>query len=184
MLIFIAVAMSAVYENADKKAKAEEDEKRYLTPFSMLAVAKNGTSKIVPDPGLCYSWSRHMKIIETIEGNVVKGRGAGKAMGFPTLNISYKGELDGVFTGCVYIDGVRYKAAINIGGSPTFDGAGGSKTKLCEAFLPEASDDFDFSGRIKVKITKKIRDTKKFKDKEDLKKQIAKDVDFVKMTPC
>lgn len=161
-----------------------------------------------------------MKIIETIEGNVVKGRGVGKAMGFPTLNVPYEGDLDGVFTGCVYIEEVRYKAAINIGGSPTFDGAGdgaggasagagagdgagggagagdgagdgaggasagGAKTKLCEAFLPEASDDFDFSGRIKVEITKKIRDTKKFKDKEDLKKQIAKDVDFVKMTPC
>ena len=122
-----------------------------------------------------------MKIIETIEGNVVKGKGVGKAMGFPTLNIHYEGDAEGVFGGCVYCDGTRYKAAINIGGSPTFDGA---FTKLCEAFLVDVNEDFEHEGFIKVELIEKIRDIKKFENKTDLEKQIAKDVDFVKMSPC
>lgn len=133
-----------------------------------------------------------MKIIETIEGDVVRGKGIGKSMGFPTLNVLYEGNEEGIFAGLVYCDGKEYKAAINIGGSPTL-GDGGKVTdgeivnvesKICETFLLDVPPDFSFSGELKIELLKKIRDTKKFKDKSDLKKQIARDVDFVKITLC
>lgn len=144
-----------------------------------------------------------MKIIEKIEGDVIKGKGVGRSLGFPTLNVLYEGEEEGVFAGRVFLNDDWYNAAINIGGSPTIDGEGGAGLggvnddgeggagfagttgdATCEAFLLDAPEDFEFSGRIKIELLKKVRETKKFEKKEDLKKQIARDVKFVKMFLC
>ncbi len=110
-----------------------------------------------------------------IVGKTVKGKGIGKKLGFPTLNIPYAGDLSGVFVGRVFVNDNWYCAAINIGGRPTVD-----DENFCEAFL------LNFKGRVvhgtEVAITlgKKIRHIEKFKNLTELKKQIAKDVEFVK----
>ena len=121
--------------------------------------------------------------METIEGKAIKGKGVGKKMGFPTLNIPYKGEQKGVFAAKVFCGKKKYKGAVNIGGAPTLDGKESNKN-ICEVFLIDAEPNFECKGEIKVELIEKIRDTKRFENKEKLKEQIAKDVKFVKMTPC
>ncbi len=114
-------------------------------------------------------------VMITIVAKTIKGKGIGKKLGFPTLNIPCTGDLSGVFVGRVFVNDNWYFAAINIGGRPTVD-----DENFCEAFL------LDFKGRVangtEVAMTlgKKIRHVEKFKNLTELKKQIAKDVEFVK----
>lgn len=96
-------------------------------------------------------------------------------MGFPTLNILYKGKLRGVFVAKVFVDGEAYSAAVSVGPRPTVN----DENVFCEAYL--LNFDGEIVGEIKVELLEKIRDIKKFKNLEELKRQIAKDVEAVKI---
>lgn len=111
-----------------------------------------------------------------VSGKIEKGRGIGRKLGFPTLNIAYDGELSGVFAGKVFLKGEWVIAAIHIGPKPTFNDV----TKTCEAFLIDWNGNVEKGTEIKIEILKKIRDTKKFDDAESLKKQISEDVELIK----
>ncbi|MCK9186651.1 riboflavin kinase [Candidatus Gracilibacteria bacterium] len=114
--------------------------------------------------------------MEIIEGQVVKGFGLGKNLGFPTVNILYDGKLSGVFAGKIFIDGKSFFAAIHVGKRPTIS----EEMPVLEAHVIYDFKEFDGKNlvgeKIKVEILKKIRETKKFADLNELKKQIAKDV--------
>ncbi len=59
----------------------------------------------------------------TISGEVIKGRGRGKYLGFPTANIDYDGYLlpkAGVYVTTTIIDGIEYESMSNVGDNPTF----------------------------------------------------------------
>lgn len=112
--------------------------------------------------------------MDIISGKIVKGRGLGKKMGFPTLNIPYKGKLRGVFVARVFIDGKSCPAAVSVGPRPTIN----DESVFCEAYLVDF--DGDITEDVKVELVEKIRDIKKFNNLEELKAQIAKDVEFVK----
>ena len=112
-----------------------------------------------------------------IKGKIKKGRGLGKTMGFPTINIPYDGEVFGVFAGEVFIDGKSYIAAIHVGKRPTVH----DDRLICEAFLLNFTGEINDGTEVKVQLGEKIRDIKKFDSLEDLKAQIAKDVEFIKL---
>ncbi len=117
-----------------------------------------------------------MSIFE-LEGKIIKGKGLGKKLEFPTINLAYSGNESGVFKGEVFIDGKKFRAAIHLGTKPTFN----DDEKTLEAFLLNFNDDF-FSDellgkKVKVIVLKKTRETKKFASLEELKKQIQKDVE-------
>lgn len=112
-----------------------------------------------------------------IEGRIIKGKGVGKTLGFPTINISYNGKKNGVFAGKVLINGDKYNAAINLGARPTFN----DEDVLCEAFLLNWNGGGIETGTvIRVELSRKIRETKKFSNAQELQRQIFKDVEFVK----
>lgn len=112
-----------------------------------------------------------------IEGPIIKGKGVGKNLGFPTINIPYNGKENGVFAGKVFIDDGEYIAAINLGGRPTFN----DENVLCEAFLLNWNGGEIKRGTIiRVELFKKIREVKKFTNPDELKLQITKDVAFIK----
>ncbi|PKL01588.1 MAG: hypothetical protein CVV56_00980 [Tenericutes bacterium HGW-Tenericutes-1] len=59
----------------------------------------------------------------TISGEVIRGKGRGKYLGFPTANIDYDGYLlpkAGVYVTTTYIDGIEYESMSNVGDNPTF----------------------------------------------------------------
>lgn len=59
-------------------------------------------------------------------GVVQPGRGEGRDMGFATANLCVPDELralaDGVYAAYAHVRGARYKAAVSVGVSPTFEG--------------------------------------------------------------
>lgn len=114
--------------------------------------------------------------MEIIKGKVLVGKGLGRQFGFPTVNVFYSGEESGVFAGRVLLRDIWYPAAVNIGMRPTVD----NENNLCEAYILNWNDDIAVGLEIEIELKQKIRDTQKFANFEDLKLQIAKDVEFVK----
>ena len=112
----------------------------------------------------------------SIEGKVQKGRQLGKKIGFPTANIDIKDYVlacPGVYAvRAKKFDGKNFiKGIANLGYRPTFNG----KKILLEVHL------FNFSGNLynkylTVEFKKFIRKEKKFKNIDQLKKQIKIDL--------
>ena len=112
----------------------------------------------------------------SIEGKVQKGKQLGKKIGFPTANIDIKDYV----LACPGVYAVRvkmknnskiYKGIANLGYRPTFN----EKKLLLEVHL------FNFSGNLYdkdllVEFLKFIRKEKKFKNMDQLKKQIKTDL--------
>lgn len=117
--------------------------------------------------------------MQVIEGVVIGGNQFGRKMGFPTANIALSEEFEvenGVYTSKVYIEGKEYCAMTNIGIRPSVDGT----RRLLETHI------FDFEGdlygkTLRVELLEKIRDERKFGSIEELKEQIAKDKETVKL---
>ena len=118
----------------------------------------------------------------SIDGKVQKGRQLGKKIGFPTANIDIKDYIlpkPGVYLVKVKkIKNLNYmKGIANLGYRPTFNG----RKILLEVHL------FNFSGNLynkhlRVEFLKFIRAEKKFKNINQLKKQINVDLLVAKKT--
>lgn len=113
-----------------------------------------------------------------LPGVVVKGDQRGRLMGFPTANIELNDVLVvpkyGVYACYVEIDsnGILLPAVMNCGVRPTI--ASGLKLQI-EAHILNFSDDI-YSRKVKFYVKKFIRGEMKFTGIDQLKEQIAKDV--------
>jgi len=109
-----------------------------------------------------------------VRGEVVRGAGRGKSLGFPTANVKPDRPLalpPGVYACHVVVDSTRYRAVTNIGVRPTF----GETTLALETHLLEFSGDL-YGSRITIQFLRRLRDERKFADHEALRSQIALDV--------
>ncbi|MBU0952495.1 MAG: bifunctional riboflavin kinase/FAD synthetase [Elusimicrobia bacterium] len=110
------------------------------------------------------------------DGKIVKGGGIGAKLGFPTANIETQNNKllpMGVFAGYVLIDGKPHAAAANIGYNPTVT----DKHEIrFEVHVINFKASFKPGDILRFYFTDKLRDEKKFKDLEELKKQIKKDI--------
>ena len=114
----------------------------------------------------------------TFEGKVVHGNRLGRSIGFPTANIWLpKNNLPirGVFSVKISIDMSEFEGIANIGIRPTVGGT----SPVLEVNIFDFKKEI-YGKRIKVEFVEKIRDEKKFDSLDDLKKQIAKDVNTAK----
>ena len=114
----------------------------------------------------------------TFEGKVVHGNRLGRSIGFPTANIWLpKNNLPirGVFSVKISIDMSEFEGIANIGIRPTVGGT----SPVLEVNIFDFKKEI-YGKRLKVEFVKKIRDEKKFDSLDDLKKQIAKDVNTAK----
>ena len=112
------------------------------------------------------------------EGKVVHGNRLGRSIGFPTANIWLpKNNLPirGVFSVKISIDMSEFEGIANIGIRPTVGGT----SPVLEVNIFDFKKEI-YGKRLKVEFVKKIRDEKKFDSLDDLKKQIAKDVNTAK----
>ena len=111
----------------------------------------------------------------SITGQVIHGDKKGRAINFPTINISIKRKISpilGVFVVIVELDNSIYKGVCNIGRRPTVYG----RKVLLEVFL------FDFNKQVygrcaNIIFKHKIRDEKKFSNLSELAQQIKLDVE-------
>ncbi len=118
--------------------------------------------------GRCYALS----------GEVVKGAGAGRSLGYPTINLAVGNQVipgEGVYAGWGEIDGARYRAAISVGTRSTL---GGDKLAI-EAFLLDAAGDW-YGGEARLELHARLRDQRKFANVDELTQQIGRDVAAVR----
>ncbi len=108
-----------------------------------------------------------------ILGNIIRGRGLGRTLGFPTINLKTQNEIlpPGVYQSLVKIGNTIFRSVANIGFRPTLAG----RRSSVEAHL------LDFSGKlygrqVRLYLLKKLREEKKFPSVEALRRQITADV--------
>ncbi|TSD96097.1 bifunctional riboflavin kinase/FAD synthetase [Skermania sp. ID1734] len=121
-----------------------------------------------------------------IEGVVVHGDGRGRALGYPTANISppmYAAiPADGVYAGWFTVlgpgpeiggvpVGKPARAAISVGTNPTFSG----RTRTVEAFVLDGEADL-YGQHVAVDFVEHLRGMEAFDSIEDLKAEMANDV--------
>ena len=119
---------------------------------------------------------KYLKRNWSIHGMVQVGRKMGRKIGFPTCNIDIKDYVipkKGVYSVKVKIDNREktYNGIANLGYRPTFN----QKKILLEVNIFNFSENLYYK-KLKVEFIKFIRGEKKFKNINQLKKQIVRDI--------
>ncbi|MBI3890051.1 MAG: bifunctional riboflavin kinase/FAD synthetase [Candidatus Wallbacteria bacterium] len=113
----------------------------------------------------------------TLEGEVVRGAGRGRELGFPTANLRARPANAvvpgrGVYAGSAHLDGEpARRCAINVGVSSTF---GGSRQRV-EVHLLDFEGDL-LGKRLRVSFRRRLRDERPFGSEAELAEQIRADV--------
>jgi riboflavin kinase/FMN adenylyltransferase len=112
----------------------------------------------------------------SVEGEVVKGHGVGARQTVPTLNIEATAEVlpaVGVYvTRTMDLESDRvWPSVTNVGFRPTF----GGKRLAVETYVLEPLE--EAPSRIRVELTRRLRDERRFENPEVLKAQILHDVE-------
>ena len=121
-----------------------------------------------------------------LEGEVVRGAGRGRKLGWPTANIRTSNELlpaVGVYAvrACILPDGPPIPGAANLGLNPTFRpevalaGAVGRPPLSLEVFLFDFALDI-YGQHVRVEFVHRLREERRFPGVDALKDQIGKDV--------
>lgn len=115
-----------------------------------------------------------------LTGTVVKGKGLGKTIEFPTANLKISETYklipkDGVYIVKSTIDNTVVFGMMNIGNNPTVNGT----TKTIEVHFFNFNKDL-YTKTLTIEILKRIRDEKKYESIDALKKQLKKDQETAK----
>lgn len=110
----------------------------------------------------------------TVRGRVLRGKGRGRRLGFPTANLKPERELivaPGVYVARARWDERETGAVVNVGFRPTF----GEGEYWVEAYLLGFSGDL-YDKVLTLAFLERIRPEQKFPDAEALRAQVARDV--------
>jgi riboflavin kinase / FMN adenylyltransferase len=115
----------------------------------------------------------------SLEGMVAEGDRRGRTLGFPTANIRMQPEQampkDGIYATIARRGRQRLNSVTNIGVRPTFDGL----KRLVETFIMDFDGDL-YGKKLTIELVARLRDEMKFNSAEELKVQMAKDVQKAK----
>jgi riboflavin kinase/FMN adenylyltransferase len=114
----------------------------------------------------------------TVCGEVVRGAGRGRTLGFPTANVRTDRPLivpTGVYACRARCGDAAHRAMVNVGNRPTFEG----QTYAIEAYLLDFSGDI-YDRPLCLEFHRRVRDERKFPSVEALKEQIARDVELAR----
>ena len=111
-----------------------------------------------------------------ITGRVIKGKGLGRTIDFPTANISIKESYklipnDGVYVIQSQIENKTVFGMMNIGTNPTVDG----KTRSIEVHFFDFNADI-YHTELKIEFLKRLRSEQKFESLDALKLQLITDI--------
>jgi riboflavin kinase/FMN adenylyltransferase len=107
---------------------------------------------------------------------VTRGSAVARELGFHTANIDTQGCLvppDGIYAALVRFDADELPAALYIGTSPTIKD---NREQTVEVHILDYQGEL-YGRQLEVVILKKLRDERKFPDRESLKRQIAEDIE-------
>lgn len=112
----------------------------------------------------------------SVSGTVERGERRGRALGYPTINVSTPAEkllpADGIYACWVDARGARHRAATSLGTRPTFGGG----PRALECHLLDFTGDL-YGARVTVTFVRRLRDEQRFGDAAGLIRQIAADVE-------
>jgi riboflavin kinase/FMN adenylyltransferase len=112
----------------------------------------------------------------TLAGKVAKGKGRGRILGFPTVNLEIPSGLaipaNGIYATWARLDQGVYMAATSIGTRPTFD----ETEQTVEAFILDFKGDL-YDRLVQLEFVRRLRDELKYDAVEALQEQVSKDVD-------
>ncbi|MBI5873536.1 MAG: riboflavin biosynthesis protein RibF [Candidatus Omnitrophica bacterium] len=109
-------------------------------------------------------------------GDVIKGEGRGKTLGFPTANIRPHHEIlapDGIYASEAFCGRRRFNSLTYLGTKPTFNKL--SEDRSIEVYLLGLCKDL-YGQKMEVRLIKKIRNDKKFTSAGALVAQMKNDV--------
>ena len=110
-----------------------------------------------------------------VMGNVIRGKGNGKFLGFPTENIittNDKLKLNyGVYVTSIKVDNIVYNSLTSVGGRPTFN----DDEFTIETFIIDYHNEELYNKNVTIYFHHRIRDLIAFDSKEELSEQIKKD---------
>ncbi len=111
-----------------------------------------------------------------VAGEVVRGAGRGRQMGFPTANIAvWERQVipaNGVYASQVWLGEKRFRAATNVGRRPHFDG----EALTVEPHILDFDSDI-YGQWLRVSFEVRLRDERKFNSLDALVTQIAADAE-------
>jgi riboflavin kinase/FMN adenylyltransferase len=111
-----------------------------------------------------------------IRGEVVRGDGRGRELGFPTANLIPDEALVHPGHGIYACRADGRKAAVNVGVRPTFETGRG---ELVEAYLLDSDVDL-YGQRLKLEFFTRLRGERRFPSVEELVAQMRRDVEEVR----
>ncbi|MBC8066315.1 MAG: riboflavin biosynthesis protein RibF [Chlorobia bacterium] len=115
----------------------------------------------------------------SLNGIVVAGQRLGRQLGFPTVNLarSYDGVVpqDGIYSGFAHTSLGGFRAAISIGMRPTVDG----NHRTIEAYLLNYPGTEIYGTSVDLEFYRRLRNEERFDSLDDLKIQMARDVEAV-----
>jgi riboflavin kinase/FMN adenylyltransferase len=118
----------------------------------------------------------------SVLGEIVTGKGVGRALGYPTVNLKILNTPPELPAGVYEVSVFGVKAIANWGYAPTM-GEDAWKEKTLEIHFqgdtPKTFDDIAKSNQIKIEFARFIRQERKFTTLEDLKRQIKEDCEKV-----
>ncbi len=117
-----------------------------------------------------------------LKGVVGRGDQRGRLLGFPTANLTFPTSLvprPALYSAIVTLpDGARRRAAVNLGGNPTF----GIDAVKIEAHLLDFSGDL-YDQPLAIDFCNKIRDIIRFESSDALLRQMRADLEIVRGVP-
>jgi riboflavin kinase/FMN adenylyltransferase len=117
-----------------------------------------------------------------LAGTVVQGSGRGRTIQVPTANLEVPASrtvpADGVYAALTSLDGKLWPTVVNIGGRPTF----GEAQRVVEAHLLDFEAEL-YERRLSVEFVSRLRDTRRFESVDELRQQIARDIESARALP-
>jgi riboflavin kinase / FMN adenylyltransferase len=138
-------------------------------------IGSNRIRKLVKD-GLVADACRVLGRPYAINGTVIRAKGRGHTIGYPTINLLTENSLipkNGVYVTEVEIDGKRFGGVTNVGYNPTFETG---QARSIETFILDYEGDL-YDKEVALSFRERIRDEIRFSGVDELKARIAKDVD-------
>lgn len=120
-----------------------------------------------------------MKVLYTLTGIVVRGKGLGHTVGMPTANLETSDPIPpyGVYGSYVYLEGKRYLGVTNVGLRPSVDD---ETSVTIETNILDFDADI-YGCTLRLELMALLRPTIQLDSLDEVRKQVDRDKDLARI---